>query len=99
MWENVEKCGKMINRCGKMWENVEKCLKMWKNVGKCEKMWKMWKNVGKCGKMWKNVEKCGKMWKNVIFIFYKTSYLNEEVNRTEPSPSVRFPWSANPGKD
>jgi len=24
--------------------------------------------------------------------FYKTSYLNEEVNCTEPSPSVSFPW-------
>ncbi len=26
--------------------------------------------------------------------FYKTSYLNEEVNSTEPSPSVSFPWLA-----
>ena len=25
--------------------------------------------------------------------FYKTSCLNEEVNRTEPSPSVSVPWS------
>jgi len=25
--------------------------------------------------------------------FYKTSYLNEEVNSTEPSPSVSVPWS------
>ncbi len=25
---------------------------------------------------------------NIINFFYKTSYLNEEVNRTEPSP----PW-------
>jgi hypothetical protein len=24
--------------------------------------------------------------------FYKTSYLNEEVNCTEHSPSVRVPW-------
>ncbi len=24
--------------------------------------------------------------KNIIYIFNKTSYLNEEVNRTEPSP-------------
>jgi hypothetical protein len=24
--------------------------------------------------------------------FYKTSYLNEEVNGTEQSPSVSFPW-------
>ncbi len=24
--------------------------------------------------------------------FYKTSYPNEEDNRTEPSPSVRLPW-------
>jgi hypothetical protein len=24
--------------------------------------------------------------------FYKTSYLNEEVNRTGPSPSVSVPW-------
>jgi hypothetical protein len=25
---------------------------------------------------------------NIIFPFYKTSYPNEEVNRTEPFPSV-----------
>ncbi len=25
--------------------------------------------------------------------FYKTTYLNEEVNRTEPFPSVWVPWS------
>jgi hypothetical protein len=24
--------------------------------------------------------------------FYKTTYLNMEVNRTEPSPSVRIPF-------
>jgi hypothetical protein len=28
---------------------------------------------------------------NFIFIFYKTTYLNEEVNCTEPSPSVGVP--------
>jgi hypothetical protein len=29
-----------------------------------------------------------------IFTFFtKTSNVNEEVNRTEPSPSVSFPWS------
>ncbi len=27
-----------------------------------------------------------------IYFFYKTSYPNEEVNRTEPSPSVSHPW-------
>jgi hypothetical protein len=27
------------------------------------------------------------------FLFYKTSCLNEEVNRTKPSPSARVPWS------
>jgi hypothetical protein len=27
-----------------------------------------------------------------IYVFYKTSYLNEEVNRTEPSPLVSVPW-------
>jgi hypothetical protein len=27
----------------------------------------------------------------IIFTFYKTSYLNEEVNCTEPSPSVSVP--------
>jgi hypothetical protein len=27
-----------------------------------------------------------------IDFFYKTSYLYEEVNCTEPSPSVRVPW-------
>ncbi len=26
------------------------------------------------------------------FLFYKATYLNEEVNCTEPSPSVRVPW-------
>jgi hypothetical protein len=30
-------------------------------------------------------------WKYYIR-FYKTSYLNEEVNCTEPSPSVSIPW-------
>jgi hypothetical protein len=29
---------------------------------------------------------------NIIYIFNKTSYLNEEVNRIEPSPSVSIPW-------
>jgi hypothetical protein len=28
--------------------------------------------------------------------FYKTSNLNEEVNRTEPFPSVSVPWLMNP---
>jgi hypothetical protein len=27
----------------------------------------------------------------ILFTFYKTSYLNEEVNCTEPSPSVKVP--------
>ncbi len=27
----------------------------------------------------------------LIFLFYKTTYLNEEVNRTEQSSSVRVP--------
>ena len=27
-----------------------------------------------------------------VAFFYKTSYLNEEVNCTEPSPSVSIPW-------
>jgi len=27
----------------------------------------------------------------IIFLFYKTAYLNEEVNRTEPFPSVSVP--------
>jgi hypothetical protein len=27
-----------------------------------------------------------------FFLFYKTTYLNEEVNHTDPSPSVRLPW-------
>jgi len=26
-----------------------------------------------------------------FFIFYKTTYLNEEINRFDPSPSVRLP--------
>ncbi len=28
----------------------------------------------------------------LYFLFYKTTNLNEEVNRTEPFPSVRLPW-------
>ncbi len=28
---------------------------------------------------------------NIIYFFYKTSYLNEEVNCTEPYPSVSVP--------
>jgi hypothetical protein len=28
-----------------------------------------------------------------ILIFYKTSFLNEEVHRTEPIPFVSVPWS------
>jgi hypothetical protein len=32
------------------------------------------------------------VFKNIIFLFYKTSYLNEEANGTEPSPSVSIPW-------
>ena len=63
--ETLEKCGKMwrdVEICGKMWKNVEICGKMWKNVETCGKMWKY---VEKCGKMWKHVEKCGKMWKHV----------------------------------
>ncbi len=31
------------------------------------------------------------IWK-YVYIFYKTSYLNEEVNCTEFSPSVSVPW-------
>jgi hypothetical protein len=27
-----------------------------------------------------------------FFLFYKTTYLNEEDNRTDPSPSVSLPW-------
>jgi hypothetical protein len=30
---------------------------------------------------------------NIIYNFYKTSYINEEVNCTETSHSVSFPWS------
>jgi hypothetical protein len=29
---------------------------------------------------------------NIIYLFYKTSYPNEEVNSAEPSPSVSIPW-------
>jgi hypothetical protein len=29
---------------------------------------------------------------NFIYLFTKTSYLNEEVNCTDPSPSVSIPW-------
>ncbi len=30
---------------------------------------------------------------NIINLFCKTSYLNEEINCTEPSPFVSIPWS------
>ncbi len=30
---------------------------------------------------------------NIFLLYNKTSYLNEEVNRTEPSASVSVPWS------
>jgi hypothetical protein len=30
--------------------------------------------------------------KMYFFPFYKTSYLNKEVNRTEPFPILRVPW-------
>ncbi len=30
---------------------------------------------------------------NIINLFYKTSYLNEEVNCTEPSPLVFTAWT------
>ncbi len=30
--------------------------------------------------------------KILFFLFYKTSYLNEEVNCTEPSTSISVPW-------
>jgi hypothetical protein len=29
---------------------------------------------------------------NILLLFYETSYLNEEVNHTESSPSVRVPY-------
>jgi len=29
---------------------------------------------------------------NITYLFYKTSYLYEEVNCTEPFPSVSIPW-------
>jgi hypothetical protein len=29
---------------------------------------------------------------NIMYSFYKTSYPNEEVGRTGPSPSVSVPW-------
>ena len=46
MWIVKEKCTKC--------KNVEKCEKMWKNVEKCEKCGKMWKNV----KNSENMRKC-----------------------------------------
>ncbi len=33
--------------------------------------------------------------KNIIFLFYKTCYLNEDTNCTEPFPSVRVSWFHN----
>jgi hypothetical protein len=35
---------------------------------------------------------CFSYWNN-IFRFYKTTSLNEEINCTEPIPSVRVSWS------
>jgi hypothetical protein len=29
---------------------------------------------------------------NIFYLCYKTSYLNEDVNCTEPSPSDNIPW-------
>jgi hypothetical protein len=29
---------------------------------------------------------------NIIYLFYKTSYLSEEVNCSKPSPLLRLPW-------
>jgi hypothetical protein len=29
---------------------------------------------------------------NIIYLCFKTSYLNEKVKCTEPSPPVSFPW-------
>ena len=31
--------------------------------------------------------------KNVDYLYFKTSYLNEEVNCTEPPPSISVPWA------
>jgi hypothetical protein len=40
------------------------------------------------------LNKIGCIWySNHYLIFCKTNYLNEEVKRTEPSPSVSVPWS------
>jgi len=30
--------------------------------------------------------------KNIIYLFYKTRHLNEEVNCTEPFPLISVPW-------
>jgi hypothetical protein len=30
---------------------------------------------------------------NIVYLFYETGYLNEEVNCTDPSHSVSIPWS------
>jgi len=36
----------------------------------------------------------------LLFTFYKTSYLNEEVNRTDPSFTISVPWlKLQPNKD
>jgi hypothetical protein len=32
----------------------------------------------------------------ILLLFYKMCYSNEEVNRTEPPPSVRVPGGSNP---
>ncbi len=41
---------------------------------------------------WRALISCFWYWKNMWFLhFYKTSYLNKEVNHAEPSPSVRVP--------
>jgi hypothetical protein len=32
---------------------------------------------------------------NIIYLFYKTSYLNKEFNCTDPSPSERLPGRTN----
>jgi hypothetical protein len=32
----------------------------------------------------------------IVFTYFKTSYLNEEVSCTEPSPSISIPWPMYP---
>ncbi len=42
------------------------------------------------------IETVNSFYYNIIYLLYKTSYLNEEANCIEPSLSVSVPWLYHP---